>query len=516
MQRSVFESWISDLHERGFDTPLLQLLRSHEYYDIQFTHGQYEFGKDFQAKRREDGTVVQYVFQSKAGDIGGSEWDSIFGQLFEAAGGRLAHPNFDASAKRCCVLVTTGRLKGKAIQSARDLSLRLMNETRFVVWDRDYLLDLARGTHPDFPLRDVHAAIEKVVAETQLGTLGNRSLLLGLEQAIQAAPISASQLYISSLEATFVITALRRAKMHMHVPLVAAHLARLAAAAEGTVGSSAYEEALDIYRASVDALLERFTPGLASASTFMNLVGGEMELWFTYHATCLLLGEFIATAYFHARRLRDTDACARYSESLGRLVENQPGTRHPVSDRYAVSTFSICAALASMGKMSLLDEFVLATTNWYADLMDDDGVGIAGPYAVPSDEIAHLFGARLSSVDVQRRQQSLLAVALIEVANKWLPCRYPDVLNDLLAVGVRPSAVISERFPRALFLKTGGTSALLNPDYPDSAGTLPWHAREEWASRDPIATAPEAPFVFATACRDRLFQGTAFRLLALA
>src|ERR1700690_2005864 len=83
MLAAAFGNWVSQLHERGFDESFISLLRAHGFYDIHFRHGQFEFGKDFVAKRDGDGQEVQYGFQSKAGDINGSDWDGIYSQLEE-------------------------------------------------------------------------------------------------------------------------------------------------------------------------------------------------------------------------------------------------------------------------------------------------------------------------------------------------------------------------------------------------------------------------------------------------
>ena len=104
----AFESWISRLSEREFDGSFLSLLRAHGFYDVHFTHGAYEFGKDFVAKRNEP-TPVQYAFQSKAGGGDGAAWNKLSGQLIELAGEKLAHVSFDAALPRKLVLVTTGR-----------------------------------------------------------------------------------------------------------------------------------------------------------------------------------------------------------------------------------------------------------------------------------------------------------------------------------------------------------------------------------------------------------------------
>jgi hypothetical protein len=512
MQRSVFEGWIAGLNERGFDLPLLALLRSHGFYDVHFTHGQYEFGKDFIAKRVEGDRVVQYAFQSKAGDIGGGEWEAIFAQLFEAAGGSLVHPNFDASAFRRCVLVTTGRLKGKAFHSANNFKSTVASQAEFVVWDADYLLDLARGTNPDFPLRDLHPSIEHIVAEIQLGSLGSRTLLLGLERAAPPLPLQRSELHTASMESTLVIAALRRAGMHLHVPLVAAHLARLAAASSDAESAGvAYEEATGLLRAAVDELLHMFDSALDSPQDFIDVVGGMFEQWFTYPAACGFLGEFVAIALLHARRVGDRSAVTRYADALLRLVRVQPGARHPASERFAVSTLAMSAGLACLGEWDALEAIIVEVTNWLCDHLEDDGVGLAGPYADPRREVENLMGACLDSVSLERQGESLLAVVLVEVAGEWLPKMYADVVNDLLAVECCPTAVIPVELPGALFLNGGGTRMLMNAVYPPVPSRLPWHDQEGWAFAPAIVDAAEAPLLFASACRDRLFQAAVFR-----
>src|SRR4051794_25315142 len=114
MLAAAFANWVSRLPERGFDETFISLLRANDFFDIHFRHGQFEFGKDFVAKRDEGGQVVQYGFQSKAGDITGSEWDGIYSQLEELTSGQNVPIAFDKTRPRCSVLVTTGRLKGKA------------------------------------------------------------------------------------------------------------------------------------------------------------------------------------------------------------------------------------------------------------------------------------------------------------------------------------------------------------------------------------------------------------------
>src|SRR5436309_5473 len=111
---NVVANFLDAVGEREFDAPLIALLRSLGFRDIHFLHGGYEFGKDLIAKRDEDGTLKQYVFQSKAGNIALADWTAMKGQIDLLRTNELAHPAFDEELPRVAVLVLTGRLIGAA------------------------------------------------------------------------------------------------------------------------------------------------------------------------------------------------------------------------------------------------------------------------------------------------------------------------------------------------------------------------------------------------------------------
>ena len=84
MLDGVVDQYLTTVTEREFDAPLLALLRTAGFTNIHQLHGAFEFGKDFIAKRRDDGRVRQYTLQSKAGDLNLSAWRSVRSQIDEA------------------------------------------------------------------------------------------------------------------------------------------------------------------------------------------------------------------------------------------------------------------------------------------------------------------------------------------------------------------------------------------------------------------------------------------------
>lgn len=146
MLDEVLGSYLDSLSEREFDAPFMALLRADGFYDIHFLHGPYESGKDFIAKRREDGTVVQYAVQTKAGDLDLAAYRVVRGQIDDLRRNATGNPGYDKSARSRAVLVTTGRLTGAAPTTAQadQEDLRARGETDFDIWDRERLVELMR------------------------------------------------------------------------------------------------------------------------------------------------------------------------------------------------------------------------------------------------------------------------------------------------------------------------------------------------------------------------------------
>jgi hypothetical protein len=96
--------------------------------------------------RLEDGTVVQYAVQTKAGDLDLAAYRVVRGQIDDLRRNATGHPSYDKSARRRAVLVTTGRLTGAASATAQadQEDLRSRSETDFEIWDRERLIELLR------------------------------------------------------------------------------------------------------------------------------------------------------------------------------------------------------------------------------------------------------------------------------------------------------------------------------------------------------------------------------------
>ena len=144
MLEGAVDAFLNGVTERGFDEPLLALLRAEGFERVRLTHGSAEFGKDVIAQKGGE----QWAWQSKAGNVGQGDFRQMTGQLDELRLSNYAHPDFDADLPRRPVLVTTGRLTGNAPLSLREYNERAhaRGETELEHWGRDILVGKWRAT----------------------------------------------------------------------------------------------------------------------------------------------------------------------------------------------------------------------------------------------------------------------------------------------------------------------------------------------------------------------------------
>ena len=129
MLTNVLGAYLNSVKEREFDLPFITLLHACSFSDVHFTHGSVEFGKDFIAKAIENGSIIQYSFQTKAGDISQSDFRvDIMGQILESVLLGLSHPNFDKDVPHQTVLVITGKMSGNAAQALDELNEKFAME----------------------------------------------------------------------------------------------------------------------------------------------------------------------------------------------------------------------------------------------------------------------------------------------------------------------------------------------------------------------------------------------------
>jgi hypothetical protein len=515
---AAFASWTSSLTERGFDDAFLSLLRANGYYDVHFTHGLYEFGKDVIAKRATGGTIEQHAFQSKSGDVSGSDWDAIYSQMNELLGMSLTHPNFDRAAKQVRHLVTTGRLKGKAILSANDFkSVATTRGVEFIVDDSDTLLEYLRGLPASATIASKSPSLDVAVGRIVGGPVSEADLEAVLGQLVPAPDATEPAVWRSLLDLSICARALSSGGKPLHACWSLLHGIRLGAVVShgnAVLAKEVFATAMRLYVEEGAALLAPFLKEPSSSQQWAVAVSGSIGLIIGYPVAVARVAEYLALAALFREHLGEPDEAQKAIDTLVQVVEHQPAVARPISDRFAASTAAVVVALAHFGKHSEAERVLIETTRWVCDRYEDSEAGLAGPYAKPDEEVRALLMARLEGVTLPRRRESLLAVALADLTHTFAPTRYADVLNDILAVGIVSMGIHANDHPDAYFVKrTGQTRPLANVRYPDGADEPIAHFALQPTARTPEHAGGACIAVaLAVIARDRLFSDSYERL----
>ncbi len=443
MLRNVLGDYLDRVTERQFDLPFILLLPTMGFYDVHFTHGHVEFGKDFIAKRREDGKEIQYSFQSKAGDIGYTDWrNHIYPQLFEAVTSTLTHPNFSTDLPHQAVLVATGDLKGNAGLAFREFNTRIVEkygELPIQFWGKDNLLDAL----VEYGLTGIHhATATGYVDYARFFLLYGRALQGNLpafdieeysRQWLDASIDFDRRLLRCAIEGeVFIQQSVQHGRTY---EAIFGHLARLRALS-ATVYIDGSDQAVEFYAQELRRLhelcvryLTEFRDEYSKHRDLIPMLRGAASMT-TYLAQCSRIMDVAALVYFTAE---DEGLRSESAAFLGDIIQAEPGCSHPLSDRYAISLVLATLVLLDQGRDGAVRHLLQQATIWLCDRYEQ-GMGLA-PFG--ADEVAEtrtLLGYAFDFIELSKSSGSFLATTVSDLAaflgDKDL---YSTIVNDIKA-----------------------------------------------------------------------------------
>ena len=479
MIADVIGSYLDNLEEREFDAPFMALLRGRRFTDIHFLHGPFEFGMDFIAKGYDGGTFCQFAFQTKAGDLNRPAWDDCRGQIDLLRTSSLAHPAFDRQLPRRAVLVTTGRLVGGAALAAQQYSehLKALREIDFTTWDRETLIQFI-GDSPEVGLTGASTGALLGV----LGAIDQKQVHeLGLEEFSRGwCTGTGASLYKAALEAAVIANRLRRQDRLDLACYVALCLIRASwtlnhgSEPPDGVGLLVADTGRGLFRHYSLDLFSRCSDDVLDPLKLIH-AHEPHSAHVTYPARCLRLAEILALlALLEQDEGRPTH---KVREFLSAFLRSNPGASHPISDRWAVSLIPPVLVLRNSAPTEELTAVLQDVIRWVCDRYDSNGLGLAGRYSSPDDEVNHLLGGPFQHIlPLQRRSDSYIATVVLDLA---AILRMKDVFelarNDFMAVGIT-LPVIEASDTRGQYL-IGGEGLHINPNMEYSEA---WNPCDGW------------------------------------
>ena len=425
MLRDVVAGFLDTVTEREFDAPLIApliaLLAARGFTDVHFLHGAFEFGKDLIAKGPkplggDTGTgdpaswaEHQFALQSKAGNLGLTEWRAVRPQIDEARLDDLAHPAFDRELPRAAVLVTTGRLTGGAPLQADSYreSERRRGRPDFEVWDRERLLEWLAdspeaglaGTS-DGPVLALAGAIDEgtvtLAALERRGRAWLPAIPGSLEEATDPAAEVTARQRRAAVEAAVLGNRLRRRGRTDLAAMTALLLLRAAwchvlseSGDQRPPQPETSRAAIRMFAGYALELLDQVEPVAKDPRALLDAVSATAFPHAAYPAACARLAEILGLFGL----LADGPAAdvgltglpaARISGTVADLLEHQPGCHHLISDGFAVSIIAPVLLTAGHNAAAARD-YLRRTAAWTLDRYDPQygGAGSRAPPPTP-------------------------------------------------------------------------------------------------------------------------------------
>lgn len=444
--------------ERQLDLPLLLLLPAMGYFDVHFTHGGEEHGKDFIAKKRENDEVIQYAIQSKVDDINLAAWRDVQQQIIEAMTTGLSHPNFDRALPRQVVLVTTGDLVGGAKTSVQDFNgdfVQSIRQRPLMFWGKQNLIEMFE----EYGLASTHRATAGgfaeygrffvVYANAMQGTLSDREIEAYSRRWIDTSLDRDSRLLVCALESE--IIAQQCIEQGFYYEAIVAHLARLRTlctlaysdvSSDVSYGADLYaESAMHLHELCAEYITEIRNQWRQQGDLLTMIVTSPHSDTYaqppmaTYLAQCARIIEVAALVYFTALSDHKRDEIASFLEEF---LHGEPGCYHPLSNRNAVTIVLACLILLGQDRREIVRDLLRKATLWVCDRYEQ-GVGLAQFDASEESETMTLLGYAFATVDVSECRSSHLAAALSDLAAFFGDDDlYRDIVNEIKASHVYP------------------------------------------------------------------------------
>jgi hypothetical protein len=445
MLRNVLEDYLSSVKERDFYYPLSSLLQAMGFFDIVVTDGPGEFGKDFIAKRIEEGVKYQYKIQAKRGDINQEDFRTIIGQLIEAILlKKLSHPQLDTSLTQKTILVTTGELTPNAFIAYQEFNAVLVNEyqkEKVEFWGKSRIIELSEehgltGIHQTTAkglrgygqfYQTYSKAIDKILSDREIEEYSRFWLddNLDYKKRILRAAIEAEIISAKLIEGGCIYEAI----------IIHLSLARL-------VMEATYENPDPFILVILEELVEETIVPLCKEffegfRTDWESHKGLSQLCFrdgffplmNYLVWCARVLEMTGLYYFLIDKGERDDVISFLTE----FIEKEEGCGHLPGDRYATTLVWPILALLKSSKTDVAKSLVRRGTVWFCDKVEK-GFGIAHWDADEQEETAVLLFYPFDFIRIERNRSFYLTTVLIDlsafIGDKEF---YGNVTNDIEA-----------------------------------------------------------------------------------
>ena len=435
--------YVENLTEREFDAPFIALLYRLGYTRVHLVHGPYEFGKDFIAQREENGTLHQYCFQSKAGDLGTSGWRDVSQQVEAMRTGSVVHPDFDPALHRRLVVVTNGRLKGGAGTEFQNYNEYHSGrgESPAELWDIDHLV-------PQFEAIFIEGVPVRARARTleMLGRLGqgtgDRRALREFSREWFAPALGPKERWGHVLTGALLA---KEAFDHGREDLASQVAFLLIRAAWENPSSAQPNPAeLDVARRLFSTHAQQFWEEVQVLDVLEVTTRSQsgLDAFVTHPVKAARLSECLSLLGILSCLDGDANTAESIADYLAAFTDVSPGGAHMISDEWAFSLLVTTLLFVITNQIDLAAKVLRTAAVWLLDKIEF-GKGIAGVGEPAEAAVKQLMGPVYSHVRLAHQASSYGFTVILDLAHICgLRDLYEDLLNDLHALSAMATVVI--------------------------------------------------------------------------
>lgn len=443
MLRNVIEDYLTSINEIQLFEPYRQLLESQGFYDTHIIHGSTEFGKDIIAKKKINGTVVQFSFQLKAKDINTSTFrDEVKNQLLEAYTNKLSHPNFDRDAEYHVVFVTSGIIKPPVTINFQEFNEFLTNNLKVnavkTIEQPELIEQFQRyGIEPFYTHHDETEVVGdfwEFYSKLKNNVYFDSFFVEGYTRKWLDYDWDNSINRLEILfESYFFSKKLIDDEKYYKAILILAALVRV------LLKNNVYDSYNVILENYIEEILEQFTLSLSK-------IWDESDEYEVIKATSSQTFSIFEYPIFCHRSLELLSLCSLFItndtlvDKSNKLIDkmlDEPGSIRPLSDNYAITVVLVSLVLFKFEKYGLLKKYINNITVWLCDRYEEHGLSTLG--LNKQFEFEHLLSEYISGLDFTNTKSSFIANILLDIAYQLEDEEfYENVANDLKAVEIIP------------------------------------------------------------------------------
>jgi hypothetical protein len=387
-------AYVERLTEREFDAPFIALLHHLGYSDIHLTHGQYEYGKDFIARKSDGGQVYQWCFQTKAGDISSKQLrQEVQPQINLMRVGTFVHPAFDKDLPRRIVVVTTGRLIGSAgteFQQTEDYH-RDRGEVSAELWDIDTVVPDLVSTLVTRQDLGTQARLLEMVGRLQ-GMRGSRADVAALAVGWLAPGDSDKNNWRDVLTACLLASTAAQAGREDLAQQATWQIVRAYHRAVER-GESPAAAILDVAHCAFDAVAVDVWEQIRVADDPVEVTSratSAVAAFLVHPIKVARLCEILSMLALTRIDVGNAVEAAELLDFIDDLIQSTSALSHPVGEEWMFSILATAVALAAGGHLDAANRLVERTAIWLLD-WTENGLLLPPAGAPPSSVVGRML-----------------------------------------------------------------------------------------------------------------------------